>query len=148
MRLEDFDYELPASQIAQYPTERRDGARLLLVDRTPPDHVKFTDTLFSQLPSLLRGDELLVFNNARVIPARLFGRRAKPASKTPATPRQPEPSGEVEVFLSREIAPDTWEALVKPGKKLQPGARILFGEGQLEGEITRREDFGLRHIRF
>lgn len=150
MRLEDFDYHLPAGQIAQYPTERRDGARLLLVDRKQPDQAKFTDTFFSELPGLLRGDELLVFNNARVIPARLFGRRAKP-TPTPgasATPRQPHPTGEVEVFLSREIAPDTWEALVKPGRKLQPGTRILFGEGQLAGEINSREDFGMRSIKF
>src|SRR5277367_4180306 len=102
MRPEDFDYHLPAAQIAQYPTERRDGARLLLVDRESPGREKFTDTLFSQLPTLLRGDELLVFNNARVIPARLLGRRAKATSGTSATLRQPEPSGEVEVFLSRE----------------------------------------------
>ncbi len=150
MRLEDFDYHLPTAQIAQYPTERRDGARLLLVDRKPPDQAKFTDTFFSELPGLLRGDELLVFNNARVIPARLFGRRAKPTPTpgTSATPRQPEPTGEVEVFLSREIAPDTWQALVKPGRKLQPGTWILFGEGQLTGEIISREDFGMRSIKF
>src|SRR5271154_4820655 len=136
MRLEDFDYDLPAAQIAQYPPERRDGARLLLVDRKVSERhaTQLTDTWFSALPGLLRGDELLVFNNARVIPARLFGRRAKPTSDTSATPRQPEPSGEVEVFLSREVAADTWEALVKPGKKLQLGARIHFGEGQLAGE--------------
>jgi S-adenosylmethionine:tRNA ribosyltransferase-isomerase len=148
MRLEDFDYHLPAAQIAQYPTERRDGARLLLVDREPPDRAKFTDTFFSELPGLLRGDELLVFNNARVIPARLFGRRTNPTPRLSATPRQPGPTGQIEVFLSREIAPDTWEALVKPGKKLQPGARILFGEGQLAGEIVSRADFGMRSIKF
>src|SRR5277367_5902517 len=104
MRLEDLDYDLPAAQIAQYPAERRDGSRLLLVDRQQPDckQVQLTDTLFLKLPSLLRGDELMVFNNARVIPARLFGRRAKATSGTSATLRQPEPSGEVEVFLSRE----------------------------------------------
>src|SRR5277367_7128492 len=93
MRLEDFDYDLPPTQIAQYPPERRDGARLLLVDRQaqPPYATGLTDTLFSELPRLLRGDELLVFNNARVIPARLFGRRAKPTPTpgTSATPRQP-----------------------------------------------------------
>jgi S-adenosylmethionine:tRNA ribosyltransferase-isomerase len=150
MRLEDLDYDLPAAQIAQYPAERRDGSRLLLVDRQPSDReqVQLTDTLFSKLPSLLRGDELIVFNNARVIPARLFGRRAKAVLGAVATHRQPDPSGEVEVFLSREIAPDTWEALVKPGKKLQPGAKILFGQGQLAGEIIGRGDFGLRLIRF
>lgn len=162
MRLEDFDYDLPAAQIAQYPPERRDGARLLVVDRRPsrradhdahlgPNRVEsalLQDTLFSELPALLRGDELMVFNNARVLPARLFGRRAKLESGNSATPRQPGPSGEVEVFLSREIAPDTWEVLVKPGKKLQPGARISFGEGRLCGEIISRENFGLRSIKF
>jgi S-adenosylmethionine:tRNA ribosyltransferase-isomerase len=148
MRLDDFDYDLPASQIAQYPPPNRDGARLLLVDRKSATQTTFTDALFSHLPNLLRGDELLVFNNARVIPARLFGRRTKPTPGISATPRQPDPSGEVEVFLSRETAPDTWEALVKPGKKLQLGARILFGEGQLAGEIISREEFGMRSIKF
>jgi S-adenosylmethionine:tRNA ribosyltransferase-isomerase len=148
MRLDDFDYDLPASQIAQYPPSQRDGARLLLVGRSSAGQALLSDTLFSQLPDLLRGDELLVFNNTRVIPARLFGRRAKLEEEIPATPRQPEATREVEVFLSREIAPDTWEALVKPGRKLQPGARILFGEGQLAGEIMGREDFGLRSIKF
>jgi S-adenosylmethionine:tRNA ribosyltransferase-isomerase len=148
MRLDDFDYDLPASQIAQYPPPNRDGARLLLVDRKSATQTTFTDALFSHLPNLLRGDELLVFNNARVIPARLFGRRTKPTPGTSATPRQPVPSGEVEVFLSRETSPGTWEALVKPGKKLQLGARILFGEGQLAGEIISREEFGMRSIKF
>jgi S-adenosylmethionine:tRNA ribosyltransferase-isomerase len=155
MRLEDFDYDLPAAQIAQYPPERRDGARLLLLDRRPnhgPNRddveTRLQDAFFSELPALLRGDELMVFNNARVLPARLFGRRAKLESGNSATPSQPSPSGEVEVFLSREIAPDTWEALVKPGKKLQLGARISFGEGRLSGEIIGRENFGLRSIKF
>jgi len=150
MRLEDFDYDLPPTQIAQYPPERRDGARLLLVDRQaqPPYATGLTDTLFSELPRLLRGDELLVFNNARVIPARLFGRRAKSTPETVPNPRQPDPSGEVEVFLSREIAENTWEALVKPGKKLRPGSQILFGDQQLAGEVISRKDFGLRTIKF
>jgi len=151
MRLEDFDYDLPPAQIAQHPPERRDGARLLLVNRDTPaaPTAQLTDTLFSELPRLLRGDELMVFNNTRVIPARLFGRRAKSASGSAANPRQPDPTGEVEVFLSREIAENTWEALVKPGKKLQLGAQILFGDDdRLAGEILSREDFGLRTIRF
>jgi S-adenosylmethionine:tRNA ribosyltransferase-isomerase len=150
MRLEDFDYDLPAAQIAQYPPARRDGARLLLLDRQAPVPYAdgLTDTLFSEFPRLLRGDELLVFNNARVIPARLFGRRAKAASGAAPNPRQPDPSGEVEVFLSREVAENTWEALVKPGKKLQAGSQVLFGDQQLGGEIISREDFGLRIIKF
>ncbi|MGA2419071.1 MAG: tRNA preQ1(34) S-adenosylmethionine ribosyltransferase-isomerase QueA [Candidatus Acidiferrum sp.] len=150
MRLEDFDYDLPAKQIAQHPPERRDGARLLLIDRQalPPYAEALTDTLFSELPRLLRGDELLVFNNARVIPARLFGRRASSTRETAPSSRQPEPSGEVEVFLSREVAENTWEALVKPGRKLEPGSRILFGDQQLAGEIISRDEFGLRTIKF
>jgi S-adenosylmethionine:tRNA ribosyltransferase-isomerase len=150
MRPEDFDYHLPAAQIAQYPPERRDGARLLLVARDSSDRrdALLTDTFFAKLPDLLRGDELIVFNNARVIPARLFGRRAPSTSAATATHRQPTPSAEVEVFLSREIALDTWQALVKPGKKLPAGSRILFGEKQLVGEITGRDDFGLRSIKF
>jgi S-adenosylmethionine:tRNA ribosyltransferase-isomerase len=150
MRLEDFDYELPAAQIAQYPPEKRDGARLLLVERkaTGSDARQLTDTQFVELPGILRGDELLVFNNVRVIPARLFGRRVTPEARGIAEPRQPKASGEVEVFLSREVGPDTWEALVKPGKKLQPGAQIEFGEGKLLGEVISVGDFGLRTIKF
>jgi S-adenosylmethionine:tRNA ribosyltransferase-isomerase len=150
MRLEDFDYDLPAPQIAQFPPEKRDAARLLLAEgRTPNNNpLRLVDTQFSQFPSLLRGNELLVFNNTRVIPARLFGRPLEPESASSASPRHPVPSGQVEVLLSREIAPDTWEALVKPGKRFQPGARILFGEGKLSAEIISRDDFGLRSIKF
>jgi S-adenosylmethionine:tRNA ribosyltransferase-isomerase len=145
MRLEDLDYHLPPSSIAQYPPERRDGARMLIVDRNDGNCV---DSLFSQFPALLRGDELLVFNNARVIPARLFGRRTSAAGANPATSRQPQPNGSIEVFLSRELAPDTWEALVKPGKKLPIGEHLSFGTGELIGEILAHGEFGLRTVKF
>ena len=72
MRLDELDYFLPREQIAQRPLDRREASRLLLQDRSSGN---FEDRLFAELPSLLRGDELLVLNNARVIPARLFGRR-------------------------------------------------------------------------
>ena len=145
MRIDDFDYQLPQALIAQYPPEKRDGARLLVVDRRGG---QLSDRQFAEFPSLLRGDELLVFNNARVIPARLYGRREDGSPDAKRTARNPQPSGEIEVFLSREIAPDTWEALVRPGKKVAPGTRIVFGAGELGGRITSRGDFGLRVIEF
>jgi S-adenosylmethionine:tRNA ribosyltransferase-isomerase len=145
MRIEDFDYGLPAGQIAQHPPAQRDGARMLVMDRR---RGQLTDRLFSEFPGLLRGDELLVFNNARVIPARLFGRRADPAGNAVETSLHQGPTALVEVFLSREVSPDVWEALVKPGKKLPVDAQIVFGEGELTGRIIARGEFGLRTIQF
>jgi len=146
VNVSDFDYQLPAAQIAQRPLERRDASRLLQLGRSNGQR---TDGLFSQLPDLLRGDELLVFNNARVIPARLFGRRLGAHSQPPskATARE-HLSGTVEVFLTREIAPDTWEALVRPGRRMKVGERVIFGAGELEAEILSRGELGLRSVRF
>ena len=73
MRLDELDYHLPAEQIAQRPLDRRDASRLLLLNRSSGE---FEDRQFGEFPNFLAGNELLVFNNARVIPARLFGRRA------------------------------------------------------------------------
>jgi S-adenosylmethionine:tRNA ribosyltransferase-isomerase len=145
MRIEDFDYELPSGQIAQRPPTRRDGARMLVMSRKDG---QLTDRLFSELPELLRGDELLVFNNARVIPARLFGRRADPGGTALGMSRHPEPAGLVQVFLSRELRPDVWETLVKPGKKLPVGVQVAFGDGELTGRIIARGDSGLRTMQF
>jgi len=146
MRTDDFDYFLPTAQIAQRPLAERDAARLLLLDRASGD---VADANFSQLPDLLRGDELLVFNNARVIPARLFGKRAGVHSQTPsrATARE-HLTGTVEVLLSRQLASDLWEVLVRPGRKLPVGERIIFGLGELEAEILSRGKLGLRSLRF
>lgn len=106
--LAGYDYELPQERIAQNPVFPRDIARLLVVDS--PTH--YTHRVFRDLPELLRSGDLLVMNNTRVIPARLYGRK---------------PSGAlVEVLLLEERQNNTWLALVKPGKRLKPGARILF----------------------
>jgi len=146
MRIDDLDFHLPESQIAQRPLDRRDGSRLLELSRV---NGSLADHLFAELPELLRGDELIVLNNARVIPARLFGRRAgvhaQPASRTT---RSEHLTGQVEVFLTRHIDPQTWEALVRTGRKMQTGERVLFGEGQLEAEVISRGELGLRTLRF
>jgi S-adenosylmethionine:tRNA ribosyltransferase-isomerase len=146
MRLDELDYRLPREQIAQRPLAQREASRLLLLNRSSG---AFEDHQFAEFPSLLRGDELLVFNNARVIPARLFGRRAgvhsQPASR--AT-RGEHLTGKVEIFLTRDLDNGIWEALVRPGRKMHVGERVLFGEGELEAEILSRGQLGLRTLKF
>lgn len=146
MRLEELDYHLPADQIAQRPLDRRDASRLLLLNRSSG---ALGDRLFAELPNLLEGNELLVVNNARVIPARLFGRRAGVHAQAPSRATRGEHlSGKVEILLTRRLDAATWEALVRPGRKMQTGERVLFGEGELEGEVVSRGEFGLRTMRF
>jgi S-adenosylmethionine:tRNA ribosyltransferase-isomerase len=146
MRLEELDYHLPREQIAQRPLERREASRLLFFNRSSG---LFEDRFFTEFPSLLRGDELLIFNNARVIPARLFGRRAGVHSQPPSRARKAEHlTGRVEIFLTRELDSQTWEALVHPGRKMQVGERVLFGQGELEAEVLSRGQLGLRTLRF
>jgi S-adenosylmethionine:tRNA ribosyltransferase-isomerase len=146
MRVDDFNYDLPLDLIAQHPLDRRDASRLLVVDSASS---RLEDALFSQLPDFLRGDELMVFNNARVIPARLFGKRVGVHSQKPSRKTVREHlSGSVEVFLTRKLEGDVWEALVRPGRKMQVGERVQFGEGELEAEILSRGELGIRTVRF
>src|SRR5580693_114224 len=114
MRLEDLDYHLPASQVAQRPLDCRDASRLLQIDRSTG---RLNDRLFRDLPELLQGDELVLLNNTRVIPARLFGRRTGVHAQPPSrTTRLEHLTGKVEVFLTRQRDWQTWEALVRPGR--------------------------------
>jgi S-adenosylmethionine:tRNA ribosyltransferase-isomerase len=146
VRIEELDYHLPSDQIARRPLPSRDASRLLLLDRRGG---AVTDSSFSELPELLRGDELLVFNNARVIAARLFGRRAGVHSELPSRSTMREHlTGTVEVLLTRELQHDVWEALVRPGRKLPVGERIIFGNGELQAEILSRGELGIRTLRF
>ena len=142
----DFDYALPQKQIAQRPLPQREGSRLLLFGRGTG---AISDSVFTRFPELLRGDELLVFNNARVIPARLFGKRAGVQAQKPShrTARE-HLTGTVEVFLTQQVSGDIWEALVRPGRKLPVGERIIFGAGEFQGEILTRSELGLRTLRF
>ena len=146
MRDADLDYALPPDLVAQRPLPERDASRMLVLDRRTG---AFGDSLFVNLPELLRGNELLIFNNARVIPARLFGKRAGVHSQKPVRKTAREHlTGHVEVFLSRSLEPDVWETLVRPGRKMPVGERVLFGAGELEAEIVARGELGLRTIRF
>jgi S-adenosylmethionine:tRNA ribosyltransferase-isomerase len=146
MRIDDLDFHLPESQIAQRPLDRREASKLLEVSRV---NGSLADQLFAELPELLRGDELIVLNNARVIPARLFGHRAGVHAQPPSrATRNEHLTGRVEVFLTRQLDPQTWEGLVRPGRKMQTGERVLFGEGQLEAQVISRGDLGLRTLHF
>ena len=145
MRVEELDYHLPGELIAQRPLEKRDASRLLLLDRVSG---LSEDRQFAEFPELLGGDELLVVNNARVLPARLLGKRAGVHSQHPSRKTAREHlTGVVEVFLTRQLEQDLWESLVRPGRKMAVGERIVFGTGELEAEILARGELGLRTIR-
>jgi S-adenosylmethionine:tRNA ribosyltransferase-isomerase len=146
MRVEELSYHLPADQIAQRPLGRRDASRLLVMSRARGD---WQDRQFPELPGLLCGEELVVVNNARVLPARLFGHRLGTQAERPSQTNAGEPlTGTVQVFLHRQVALDLWEALVRPGRKLPVGERVVFGRGELEAEIISRSELGLRTLRF
>ena len=130
MDVTDFDYELPQELIAQHPVEPRDSSRLLVMDKKTGE---LEHRHFYNLPEYLKPGDVLVFNDTRVIPARLHGVKTTGAH--------------VEVFLlTRKNATD-WEVLVRPGKKLQKGAQINFSE-ELSCEILETTDFGGRIARF
>ena len=131
MKLTDFSYELPKELIAQHPAEPRDHARLMLYDRKTGavEHKHFYD-----LVDELRAGDVLVFNDSKVIPARLYGKRVPTG-------------GKVEVLLLTPVGEDRWEVLVKPGKKALPGTTIEF-PGGLQAEVLDRTDFGGRVVHF
>jgi S-adenosylmethionine:tRNA ribosyltransferase-isomerase len=127
MDLSLFDYDLPPSLIAQEPVEPRDAARLLVLRR---ERSVWSDRTFRDLPTLLRPGDCLVVNRTRVIPARLFGEAAH--------------GGRVEMLLLRERAPDRWEALVRPGRRLGLGARVSLAGGLASATVSAVERDGIR----
>jgi S-adenosylmethionine:tRNA ribosyltransferase-isomerase len=146
MRLDELTFDLPSGQIAQKPLDRRDASRLLQLNRFTGE---FADRMFAELPKMLHGDELIVLNNTRVIPARLYGQRAGVHSDPPSNAsRREHLTGKVEVLLTRQISPERWEALVRPGRKMRTGERVRFGQGELEAEIISRGELGARTLRF
>jgi S-adenosylmethionine:tRNA ribosyltransferase-isomerase len=148
MELSEFDFDLPTELIAQRPPEQRDAARMLVLNRKSG---ATEDRHFRDFPDMLRGDELVVLNNTRVLPARLFGRREgvrlqKVGENSPA--RDEHLKSPIEVLLVRQIEPDLWETLVRPGRKIPVGERIIFGDGELAARVEDRGGYGLRRLRF
>lgn len=143
MRVDDFDFDLPPELIAQQPTAERDASRMLTVACGTG---AFADRRFRDFPAMLQPGDLLVMNNSRVIPARLIGRRAG----TRTQKSSPAPSGQVEVLLTRRLGTDTWHALVRPGRKVPVGERILFGSDvdRLAADVLEAGEFGERTLRF
>jgi len=135
MKVAEFSYELPLERIAQRPLPERDASRLLVLERSSGNS---EDRQFGELPELVRGDELIAINNARVFPARVFGRRrglrAEPLGPRSRLRRQ-YLTAPIEALLVRRVGPDeTWEALVRPGRKVRVGEVLVFGEGELDAE--------------
>lgn len=156
MLVSDFDYHLPDELIAKQPLADRAAARMLHLEHASG---RLRNATFREFPDLLRPDDLLVLNNTRVLPARLYGHRSGSRAQhvAPSNPAAREfLRGQVEVLLTRQLSadPDLWEALVHPGRKLGTGERIYFGldasqqSHELAAEIVARGEFGERHLRF
>jgi len=155
----DFDFHLPEELIAQEALPERSASRMLHLSRSTG---RFEDRRFKDFPALLRPDDLLVINNSRVFPARLYGRRAGVRSQ-PVSPSNPAARdflhGRVEVLLTRQLGPWDWQALVRPGRKIGVGEKIFFEPEQpssatpgteqgLVAEVIGRGEFGERTLRF
>ncbi len=147
MLLHEFDYELPPELIAQKPLEDREASRMLVLDRVTGSR---EDRHFSELPEVLRGDELMIVNNARVIPARLFAHRQGVRAERPGKNASERGflQSRIEVLLVHRLEPDLWEALVRPGRKIGVGERLVFEGSPLQAEVVGRGAFGLRQLRF
>src|ERR1700689_4877930 len=156
MNLDELNFDLPPERIAQRPLSARDASRILLLDKTPGAG---DDRHFREFPDLLRGDELIILNNARVFPARLFGRRIGIHAEPPGihnSARHEHLQTPIEVLLVRQLTADTWETLVRPGRKISVGERIIFGaseqespgDADLEAITESRGAYGLRILRF
>ncbi|MDI6739860.1 MAG: tRNA preQ1(34) S-adenosylmethionine ribosyltransferase-isomerase QueA [Candidatus Edwardsbacteria bacterium] len=132
MKLSDFDYHLPKELIAQRPAEQRDQSRLLVLHKADGriEHRHFHD-----IAEYLRPADCLIVNTTKVMPARLVGRKKSSG-------------GEAEIFLLRQISANAWLCLVRPGRRLMPGAVVEFGQGELTGRIAEYQDQGRRLVEF
>ena len=132
MEVSDFDYELPKELIAQEPSDVRDECRLLVIDRKTGkiEHKKFYEIL-----DYINPGDCLVFNDSKVIPARIFGVKEGTGAN-------------IEFLLSKRLEGDVWESLVRPGRRLHLGDVVSFGEGKLKAEIIGSGDEGTRHVKF
>jgi len=161
VRVSDFNFELPEELIAQHPPAERGSSRMLVLDRAiaPGQPGALTDAMFRDLPNYLRAGDLLVLNDSRVLPARLFATRAGGRRQA----NSPQPSGVVEVLLVEQVDEPgagkrepgselVWRALVKPARKVRVGETLEFhgagGEVRLTAEVVEAGEFGERTLRF
>ena len=149
MRVSDFHFDLPEELIAQTPPAVRGASRMLVLDRITGAHA---DDSFSNLPTHLRAGDLLILNDSRVLPARLYATRAGLHTQH----NSPDPTGRIEVLLTEQVEPNTWSALVRPGRKVQVGERLHFRDESaahdapvlLEAKVIASGEFGERTLRF
>lgn len=132
MNVSDFRFDLPEELIAQHPAEKRDCSRLMVLDKQTGE---VSHETFYQIKEHLQPGDCLVLNDTRVIPARLYGVKE-------------ETGGAIEFVLLRRIEGDVWEVILKPGRRAKPGARFVFGEGELKAEILEIGEQGNRIVQF
>jgi S-adenosylmethionine:tRNA ribosyltransferase-isomerase len=132
VKVSDFDFYLPEELIAQHPMEKRDEARLMVLDKQSGN---IEHKVFRDVADYLEEGDCLVLNDTRVLPARLFG--VKEGS-----------GGKMEFLLLKRKEKDLWETLVKPGKRAQIGSRFVFGNGELKAQVVGMGEEGSRIVRF
>jgi len=135
LKTSDFNFDLPPELIAQHPSERRDGARLMVVHK---DTGEIEHKIFSQITEYLSAGDTLVINDSKVIPARIYGKKL----------REDGEGADCEFVLLRQKDLDTWETLVRPGRRLKEGARVSFGGGKLVATVKDIIDDGTRIVEF
>ena len=131
MKVSEFRFDLPEELIAQHPYDKRDEARLMIMDKKTK---KIEHKIFKNVADYLEAGDCLVINNTKVLPARLYGKK--------------ETGANVEFLLLKRIEGDFWEAMVRPGNKLKPGTKVSFGDGILRAEILEVLDGGNRRVKF
>lgn len=132
MNVSEFDYELPEELISQFPYDKRDEARLMVLDK---ENKTIKHKVFSDIIGYLNPGDCLVINDTKVIPARLYGIKKDTGAK-------------VEFLLLKRIENDIWEVMVRPGRKLLPGTSVVFGDGLLEAKILEMGEDGNRKVEF
>lgn len=132
MKVSEFDFRLPPELVAQEPTVPRDQCRLMVISRT---RKTWEHRIFRDLPEYLEKNDCLVVNDSRVLPARILGEKQKTG-------------GKVEFLLLKSLGESRWEVLVRPGRRLSPGARVTFGQGLLTGTVEKRLPSGSRVVFF
>ncbi len=135
MNLSDFDYDLPPELIAREPVRPRDASRMMVLDRRTG---QYADSAFRKLPEFLGPSDMLVLNDTRVIRARIYGS----LERAGGTSRQ------VEVFFAAPVDKGSWEVMCRPGKRIRPGDRLVWGEGEFQGVFGESRNDGLRLLEF